>query len=111
MTQHKELGKITFATFGVGGYQDCQIGFWLSLGGESWGVSTSGGGAWATKRGDDAKWTEADRIAELGNAAMKLCETLKLAKKRLVQDLVGIPVEAIFEGNELKSWRVLTEVL
>jgi hypothetical protein len=107
----KELGKITAATFGLGGYQDCQIGFWLTLGGQSWGVSASGGGAWALPHDERCKWTEEDRARELAAAAMKLAETLTLARVNNVQDLVGVPVEATFDGNQLKSWRVLTEVL
>lgn len=106
----KELGKIKSATFGLGGYQECQIGFWLTLGGEGWGVS-AGSGAWATERTKHCKWTEEDRALGLAQAAMKLADTLRLAKKERVQDLVGVPVECTFEGNVLEEWRVLTEVL
>lgn len=108
--ERKELGCIKAATFGMGGYQECMIGFWLTLGGESWGVS-AGEGAWGIERSEHAKWTEADRCAEVSKAAMLLCETLKKAKQRSVQDLVGTPVEVTFDGNKLVSWRVLTEVL
>lgn len=111
MHERKELGKITHATFGLGGYQDAQIGFWLELGGDSWGVSASGGGAWAMDRTEHSKWTEADRLGELARAAMKVADTLKKAKKRHVQDLVGVPVEVTLDGNLLKDWRILTEVL
>ncbi len=107
----KELGRIKSATFGLGGYQECQIGFWLTLGGEGWGVSASGGGAWAIERTEHCKWTEEDRAREVAKAAMKLADTLRLAKKERVQDLVGVPVECTFDGNLLKDWRVLTEVL
>lgn len=110
MNERKELGKIKAATFGLGGYQDCQIGFWLTLGGEGWGV-TAGSGAWALERDKHCKWTEEDRRAALADSAWKLAETLKEAKKHSVQDLVGVPVEVTFDGNMLKSWRVLTEVL
>jgi hypothetical protein len=106
----KQFGKIESATFGLGGYQDCQIGFWLSFTGEGWGVS-AGQGAWAIERHESAQWTEQDRVADVAKAAMLLCETLKKAKKRQVQDLVGTPVEVTFEGNCVKEWRVLTEVL
>jgi hypothetical protein len=109
--ERKELGKIQSATFGLGGYQDAQIGFWLSFGGDSWGVSGSGGGAWAMELSAHCKWTEADRQHELASAAMKLAKTLEQAKKRQVQDLVGVPVEVTFDGNILKDWRILTEVL
>ena len=111
MIERKELGKIQHATFGLGGYQDCQIGFWLTLSGEGWGVAANGGpGAWA-KRDERCKWTEEERAAALAQSAMKLADTLEKAKKLNVQDLVGVPVEVTFEGNRLKGWRVLTEVL
>ena len=40
-----------------------------------------------------------------------LSKTLKEAKVSDVKDLVGVPVEIEFEGNSLKDWRILTEVL
>lgn len=110
MGERKELGKITDATFGLGGYQECQIGFWLVLGGEGWGV-TAGSGAWSMKRTEFCKWTEQDRLESIGEAAMRLGDTLTKAHKHRVQDLVGVPVEVTFDGSLLKSWRVLTEVL
>jgi hypothetical protein len=36
---------------------------------------------------------------------------LKEAKVDSVDKLKGKPVEVTFEGNTLKSWRILTEVL
>jgi hypothetical protein len=110
MMERKELGKIKSATFGMGGYQECQIGLWLTLGGESWGV-TAGEGAWGIERSDHCKWTEADRLTEAGKAAMKLAKLLQTAHRYAVQDLVGLPVEVTFDGNVLKDWRLLTEVL
>jgi hypothetical protein len=110
MSERKEFGKIKEATFGLGGYQDVQIGFWLVLGGESWGVH-AGSGAWATEHTDSCKWTPESRLLEIGEQGMLLVETLNKANKRRVQDLVGVPVEVTFDGNALKSWRVLTEVL
>jgi len=110
VSERKELGKITAATFGLGGYQDCQIGFWLTFGVEGCGVG-DGRGAWALERDKYCKWTEEDRRSGIADAGMLLAETLKKAKKNNVKDLVGTPVEVTFEGNMIKSWRVLTEVL
>lgn len=110
MSERKELGKIKSATFGMGGYQECQIGLWLSLGGEAWGVS-AGEGAWGIERSEFTKWSEEDRLTEAGKAAMTLARLLQKARKYAVQDLVGLPVEVTFEGNRLKDWRLLTEVL
>jgi hypothetical protein len=36
---------------------------------------------------------------------------LKEAKVNSVDKLKGIPVEVTFDGNILKDWRILTEVL
>lgn len=107
----KELGKITKAQFGRGGYQDCQIGLTLNLGGpEGWGTSTFSG-FWAQERSERSQWTEEDRITALGKVVMELNKILEDAKVEHVGELVGIPVEATFDGNILKDWRVLKEVL
>ena len=106
----KELGKIQAATFGWGGYQDAQFGFSVTLAGEAWGVG-SFRGAWGIARSDHAQWTEEDRLRELGETALYVRDLLKAAKKQHVAQLVGVPIEATFDGNLLKDWRVLTEVL
>lgn len=111
MSERKELGRIQSATFGLGGYQDVQFGFWLTLGGEGWGVGASHGNAWSLERDKHCKWSEEDRREALADSALKLMDTLKKAKKQGVAELVGVPVEVTFDGNLLKSWRVLTEVL
>lgn len=36
---HTELGKITAAKFGYGGYQDVQIVFQFQAGGKGWGTT------------------------------------------------------------------------
>ena len=107
----KELGKIISVRCGLGGYQDAQIGIGFTLGGDGWGVGTGFKGAWATKHSDSCKWTEQDRIESLGHAFMYLRELLKDAKVNDVTELVGIPVEVTFDGNQLLEWRILKEVL
>jgi hypothetical protein len=105
-----ELGRIQKASFGYGGYQDAMLGLSLTLGGKSWGVSDFKG-AWGIERSEYCKWTEEDRLRQLGEACMFLREILQKAGKQTVDDLVGVPIEATFESNTLKSWRVLDEVL
>jgi len=107
----KELGRISSARFGHGGYQDAQIGLSFSFEGESWGVQDFKG--WWTQSVDSkgAQWTEEDRDRHYAEAVRLLDDTLRAAKKTDVAGLVGVPVEATFEGSTLKSWRVLTEVL
>jgi hypothetical protein len=104
------LGKIQHARFGLGGYQDCQIGLSLTFSGQGWGCNWFVG-AWATSRSEYTKWSEEDRLRDAGQAAMKLVEILNKTKKGDVSQLVGVPVEVTFEGNVLKDWRVLEEVL
>lgn len=106
----KELGKIKKAEFGLGGYQDAMIGISFDLGGEGWGVSDFWGN-WALERSEHARWTEAERITQLGGMSMRIAKLLEDAKIRSVSKLAGIPIEVTFEGNALKEWRVLKEVL
>ena len=106
----KELGKIQSARFGYGGYQDAMIGLSLTFGGKGWGCGHFDG-AWAIERDDYAKWTEQDRIDQLGQTVMNLNDILRKAKVQEVSKLKGIPIECTFEDMNLKSWRILEEVL
>lgn len=105
-----ELGRIQKASFGWGGYQDVMIGLSLTLGGKSWGVLDFKG-MWGCDRTENSKWTEEDRLRQLGEACMFLRDTLQKAGVQSVEQLIGVPIEATFDGNLLKSWRVLDEVL
>lgn len=106
-----EIGKIQKIAFGWGGYQDCMIGFSITLGGKSWGVSTFEG-AWGTDRSESTKWSEDDRLKDLGRACIFIRDILKGANKQTLDKLENIPIEAVFdEKNTLKSWRILEEVL
>lgn len=106
----KQLGKISRASFGLGGYQGCQIGLSLTFQGKGWEVGYFVG-AWATKRTECTQRSEEERLLEAGRAAMKLAELLKASHKMDVWDLVGVPVECMFDRNMLVDWRLLTEVL
>lgn len=104
------LGRIKSAEFGLGGYQDAMLGVTFDLGGDGWGVMDHRG-AWAVECSEHAKWTEEDRLRELGQMCMFVNALLAAAKKQKFKDIVGVPVEITFEGNLLRSWRILTEVL
>jgi len=108
----KRIGKIKKVSFGFGGYQDAQLGLSLTFGSdkEAWGVQTFHG-AWGVDRSDHAKWTEDDRLKQLGETCMKLRDLLQDAKVQTVNELQGIPVEVTFDMNMLKDYRILTEVL
>lgn len=110
MQTRTELGSIQKITFGWGGYQDVMLGINITLGGKSWGVGDFKG-AWGVEWTDRCKWTEEDRRQELGEACMFLRDLLTKAKVQTLDQLQGIPIEATFDGNTLKSWRVLDEVL
>lgn len=110
MSEEKRIGKISACHFGHGGYQDACIGVSFTLGSGAWGVSDFWG-AWAIKRSDYCKWTEEERIRDLGEMVMRLAKLLRDAKKDHVAELVGVPVEVTFDSMRLVSWRVLTEAL
>lgn len=104
------LGRITHATFGRGGYQDAQLGLSLQFGGDGWGVGDFFG-AWFDPPTDSAKWGIDDQRSALADAVLRLRDILRDAKRTDVSELVGVPVELVFDGNVLASWRVLKEVL
>ncbi len=106
----KILGKISSVTFGK---RDGRFGLWLTLSGE-YSVQTSYE-CWdpeGTKPiGEGFKWTEEDRDKQLINIMRKISKLLKQAKVDDVNNLLNVPVEIEFEGNMLKDWRILEEVL
>lgn len=110
MTERKEIGKIQKATFGMGGYQDAMIGISFSLGSNGWGVGDFWG-AWAVERSEHCKWSEQDRIDEMGKTVWRIRNLLKDANVDDIARLVGKPIEVTFDGNSLKSWRILTEAI
>jgi hypothetical protein len=100
----KKLGKIESVRFGHGGYQDACIGLSVTLGNGSWDPEM-------IKCTEHTKWTEEDRTNNIGEAVRFVSKLLKEAKVDSVDKLKGVPVEVTFDGNLLKEWRVLTEVL
>ena len=111
--KEKVLGKIDSAKFGIGGYQDAMIGLHLSFTMNGSGVCQSlcAWDANMIKHSEYCKWTEEDRSKEYDQIMRKISDILNDSKKSSVSDLAGVPVELEFEGNSLKDWRVLTEVL
>jgi hypothetical protein len=113
----KQLGKIESIKFGFSGYQDDMFGISIGFAGDGWGVGKFIG-TWpkSMKRPKKANWTELDRDNELLKVIFKAEEWMTQAKVQNINDLVGIPVELTFKdsglcGDELESWRILTEVL
>ena len=108
----KQIGKIQAISFGMGGYQDAMIGISVTLGSnkDCWGVGDFKG-AFGRERSEYAKWTEEDRIKQLGEMVMWAHKLMQQANVENLNDLVDKPVEVTFDGNRLKSWRILTEVI
>lgn len=106
-----ELGKISHASVGYGGYQEAMFGVSFTLRGDSFAVSDFWG-HWGTERSESAQWTEESRVKHLGETCMRLKKTLDEAKASSVDDLIDTPVEVIFGSDDrLESWRILKEVL
>ena len=109
----KRLGKIEAVKFGVGGYQDAMLGIHVTLGNGSWGVGDSKAN-WDSEQikwGEYTQWTEEDRNKWYSDIMRDVSTLLKEAKVDSVDKLKGKPVEVTFDGNTLKEWRILTEVL
>jgi len=103
----KSLGKIESCKFGT---SDAMIGMFFSFTGDGWGVSDFWGD-WNIPHSERCQWTEKQRITRLGEMVMRLNTILEQAKCTDIKQLVGKPVEVTFDGNMIKSWRILTEVL
>lgn len=109
----KKLGKIEDVCFGLGGYQGAMLGLHVTLGNGSWGVGDSKSN-WDSEQitwTEHTQWTEEDRDGWYSEIMRYVSTLLKEAKVDSVDKLRGKPVEVTFDGNKLKSWRILTEVL
>lgn len=105
------LGKIREVKFGFGGYQECEVGLTavLSMQGSEVVGFISGGYAQAPSK--TASWTVEDQRRKFAMLTKEIIELLQKAKVDDVAKLKGIPVEVTLDGNLLKSWRILDEVL
>ena len=105
-----KLGKIEDVFFGYGGYQKVMIGFNFVFTGKGWST-VDFWGSWSGDPSPDAKWTKEDRNLFLGESLIKVENLMVKAKVKKLEELNGVPVEITFDGNMLKSWRILTEVV
>lgn len=109
----KSLGKITYARFGIGGYQECMIGLTLFFQGEFGGIGTDFM-VWdpnMIKVSEHTKWTEESRGKQMEDIMRKVSDLLFKAKVDCVTKLIGVQVEVEIENQRFKSFRILTEVL
>ena len=112
MNQEKRIGKIKRIAVGFGGYQDAMLGLTVDLGGHGWGVGDFKG-FWGSDiaHSENCKWTEASRRDAHADTMLLIGKLLTDANKTSADELCGVPVEVCFEGNTLKSWRILTEAI
>jgi len=109
----KKLGKIQEVSFGLGGYQHAMLGIHVTLGNEGWSVGDSKAN-WDSEQikwTENTQWAESERDVFYAEIMRYVSKLLKEAKVDSVDKLKGKPVEVTFEGNTLKEWRILTEVL
>ena len=109
----KRLGKIQSVSFGLGGYQECMLGLSITLGNDGWGVGDFKG-FWDPEqitRSENTQWTEEERDMRNSETMRFVSKLLNEAKVKDLSKLKNVPVEVSFEGNQLKDWRILTEVL
>lgn len=108
-----KLGKLENVTFGLGGYQDACLGLTVTISGDGWGVGNNNS-VWdfnQISHTEHCDWTEKDREKQSADVMRYVSDLLAAAKVDSVDRLNGKPVEATFEGMQLKSWRILTEVI
>jgi hypothetical protein len=89
------------------------LGLHVTLGNGSWGVGDSKAN-WDSEQikwTEHTKWTEEERDGWYAEIMRYVSSLLKDAKVDSVDKLKGKPVEVTLDGNQLKSWRILTEVL
>ena len=111
----KYLGKITSVKFGHMGYQDAMIGLRLGFQFDECMSVTKEYCTWdpeRMKRSPNASCSQNMlALKTMTNMVCLISKILIEAKVDNINNLVGIPVEVVIEDCELKSWRVLTEVL
>ena len=107
----KFLGKIKDIYFGM---NEGQTGLFISLGSSS-GVGTfTSNSVWDPidiEPDENHKWTNKDRDKRIAEIFKRMSRLMHDAKVKKLDDLKNIPVEMTFEGNILKEWRILAEVI
>ena len=113
MKMNKKLGKISNIKFGYGGYQDVMLGLKISFEMQGSGVCDFKG-FWDYNLIDHSpscQWSEAERDAFFVDLVKQISNLLNDAKVSSLDKLKNKPVELTFEGNTLRDWRILTEVI
>lgn len=106
-----ELGKIESIELQ---FNDGRFGFHIVLSGIGWGVNDNNRAAWGpeVKWCKNCGWTEEERLMVHGKNMLWIADVMLKAKVTKFSELKGKPVSVVFDDNsELKSWRILEEVL
>tara|TARA_R100001530_G_scaffold13096_2_gene12141 strand:- start:675 stop:1019 length:345 start_codon:yes stop_codon:yes gene_type:complete len=112
----KYLGKIERVKFGLCGYQNQMLGIRLTLRFKESLGSVQERCFWdynKVENDNNCKWDEESRSEQAIEVMRYISDLLAKAKVEDINDLVGIPIEVECEGvgMEVKSFRVLEEVL
>ena len=113
MSTMKKLGKISNIKFGHGGYQDSMLGLTISFEMSGSGVCDFKG-FWDYHLIDhttSCKWSKIERDNYFVDVVKLISNLLNDAKVSDLNKLKNKPVELTFEGNTLREWRILTEVI
>lgn len=109
---NKMLGNISDVNFALNGYKDVCNGLSVALKGKHWSVADFVGlGGTGIKVDKYTKYSEDDRQNRFAEVMYDIDDLLHKTKKNNINELVGVPVEAEFDGKILVSWRVLQEVI
>lgn len=108
-----KLGKLSNVKFGLGGYQGACLGLSVTINCDGCGVNDnkSTWDANLIECSERCKWTEEDRSKGYDEIMRYVSDLLSDAKITSIDQLNGKPVEVTFDGNMLKRWRILTEVI
>jgi hypothetical protein len=112
--EKKYLGKINKVQFGLVGYQEAMFGLSLDFSFDGCcciGTTISGGWNNSIECSVHCKWTEEDRNKQRAEMCQNVNQLLLDAKVQYVDQLAGKPVELTLEGQSVKDFRILTEVL
>lgn len=109
-----QLGKITEAKFGFGGYQGVQIVFQFRIETKHYSVYKIYECGWGHVSEEELKsptstykWTHDGRLNQIGDKAWQVVKLMKDAKVESLDQLVGKPVRVIGQND----FEILQEVL
>lgn len=105
----KELGKITFAEYGM--YPDRPFLFGLQLGFSFKGSGVFDGAKYTINISEHCRWERQEKLDAIEKNINHLHKILEDAQVNYVSQLIGKPVEVRFDGNRFQDFRILTEVI